>query len=67
MGFAERLGLRGMRMNQARDISRERIPIGDQLGLADKLADAGTDHVDADDWPARLAYQLHKSTSLQDL
>ena len=33
--FTERLVLRGMRMNQARDISRKGIPISDQLGLAD--------------------------------
>ena len=65
--FAERLVLRGMSVNQARDISGKRIPIGDQLGLADKLADAGTNHVDANNGPARLAYQLHKSTSPQDL
>ena len=45
--FAERLVLRGMRVNQTRDISGERIPIGDQLGLADKLADAGTDQAAA--------------------
>ena len=65
--FTERLVLRGMRMNQARDISRKGIPISDQLGLADQLANPGTDHVDADNRPARLAYQLHQSTGLQDL
>ena len=33
--FAERLILRGVRMNQASDISRKRIPIRDELSFAD--------------------------------
>jgi hypothetical protein len=65
--FAERFVLRGVRMNQGRDISRKCIPISDQLSLADKLADASTDHVDADYGAARPAYQFHKSTSLENL
>ena len=65
--FAERFVLRRVRMNQARDISRKGVPIGDQLGPADKLADPGTNHVDADYWPVRFAYQFHKSPSLEDL
>jgi len=65
--FAERLVLRGVCMNQTRDITRKGIPIRDQLGLADKLADSGTNHVDADYWPVRLAYQFHKSPSFQYL
>ena len=65
--FAERFALRGVRMNQARDITRKGVPIRDQLGLADKLADPGTNHVDADYWPVRLAYKFHKSPSLEDL
>jgi hypothetical protein len=54
--FAERLVLRGMSMNQTRDIGRKSIPVRDQLSFADKFADAGTDHMDAYDRPARLAY-----------
>jgi hypothetical protein len=65
--FAERLSLRRVCMNQTRDISRKRIPICDQLSLADKFADAGPDHVDADYRPARLAHQFHKSPSFQYL
>ena len=67
VSLAERFALTGVGVDQARDVSGECVPVGDQLGLADKLADAGTDHVDADNWPARPADQLHKATSLQDL
>src|SRR4029453_15104790 len=65
--LAERLALAGVGVDEACNISRECVPVGDHVGLADKLADAGTDHVDADNWPARPAYQLHKAPSLQDL
>ena len=67
MRFTERLTLRGVRVNQAGDISRKRIPIRDELSFADKLADAGTDHVDADYRSARLAYQFHKSPCFEYL
>ena len=47
--FAEGLVLGGMRVHERRDVLGVRLPAVDQLGLADQLADAVADQVDADD------------------
>ena len=53
--LAERFALRRMRVDQARDILRECIPVGDQLRFCSEFADSGTDHVNADDRTIRAA------------
>src|SRR6187200_273807 len=64
--LAERFALRRMRVDQARDILRECIPVGDQLRFCSEFADPGTDHVNADDRTIRPPHQLHETPSLED-
>src|SRR5689334_2735766 len=56
--LAERLVLGRVRVDQLRDLRRERFPVVDQLRLADELAHPRTDHVDADDRAVVQADQL---------
>ena len=60
VSLADRFTLTGMGMDQARHVTRKCIPVGDQLGLADELADAGTDHVDAETGPLGLRTSFTK-------
>ena len=67
VGFAKRLILRRVCMDKTRDVLGERIPIGDQLGFSDQLADAGADHVNSHDWTVRPANELHETARFEDL
>ena len=48
VGLAECLVLGGVRVHQGRDVLRVRLPVVDQLGLADELADPVSHEVDTD-------------------
>src|SRR6185369_11085107 len=48
VGLAERLVLRGVRVDQGGDVVGLGVPVVDQLRLPDELTDPGTDHVDPD-------------------
>src|SRR4051794_5410453 len=56
-----------MRVDQLRDVGRQGLPVVDELGLADLLAHARTDHVHADDRAVLLPDQLDEALGLQDL
>src|SRR4051794_27873413 len=47
--LAQRLTLGRVRVHELGDLFRERLPVVDQLRLADELAHPGPHHVDADD------------------
>ena len=49
MGLAEGLVLRRVGVDELGDLVGEGLPVDDELGLTDLLADPGADHVDADD------------------
>ena len=53
--LAERLVLCGVRVDETGDVLRVRLPVHDELCLADLLAHPGADHVDADDGSVDLA------------
>src|SRR5436305_1489163 len=59
--LAQRLGLGRVHVDELRDVRRVRLPVVDELGLADQLADPGPHHVASDDRPVLGAYQLHEA------
>ncbi len=65
--LAQRLVLGRVRVDERGDVLGVRLPVVDQLGLADQLADPGADHVDADHRAVLLADQLDEARGLQDL
>jgi len=67
VGFAERLVLGGVSMDERGHVLRVGVPVGDQLGLADELPDARTHHVYADHRTTRDAHQLHETLGREDL
>src|SRR4051812_32712690 len=67
VGLAQRLVLRRVHVHELGDVGRVRLPVVDQLGLADELADPRTHHVDADHRTVRDADQLDEALRLEDL
>ena len=67
VGLAERLVLGGVGVHQRGDVCGVRLPVVDQLGLADELADPVADEVDADDRAVLAADQLDEALGLEDL
>ena len=65
--LAEGLVLGRVRVDQAGDIVGERVPVDDELRLADLLAHPGADHVHADDRAVLLADELDEPLRLEDL
>src|SRR5262245_42322799 len=65
--LAERLVLCRVRMDETCDVLRVRLPVDDELALADLLAHPGTDHVDTDDRSVLLAHQLDEALGGEDL
>src|SRR5690348_6632415 len=51
MRLADRLRLGGMRVDELRDLGRQRLPVVDELAFGDQLADPGADEVHAEDRP----------------
>ena len=47
--LTDRLGLRRVRVDELRDLTRQRLPVVDQLGFGDQFADARADSVNAED------------------
>ncbi len=52
MSLAQGFVLGWVGVHEGRDVLGVRLPAVDELGLADQLADAVTDEVDADDGPS---------------
>src|SRR5665647_2067882 len=67
VGFAEGFVLGRVRVDELGDVGGQRLPVVDQLGLADLLAHTGADHVDTDDRAVLLADQLDEALGPQDL
>ena len=67
VGLAEGLVLGGVGVHQGGDVLGVGLPAVDQLGLADQLADAVADEVDADDGAVGAADQLDEALGLEDL
>src|SRR3954447_18660793 len=65
--LAERLVLCGVRVDETGDVLRVRLPVDDELCLADLLAHPGADHVDADDGSVDLAHELDEALGAEDL
>src|SRR5690606_14707331 len=69
--FPERLVLGGVSVHECGDVLCLGVPVVDELGLADELADAGADHVDADDRARRALGarldELDGALGLEDL
>ena len=65
--LAERLVLGRVRVYQLGDLGGERLPVVDQLGLADLLADPAADHVQPDDGTVLDADELDEARGLEDL
>ena len=67
VGLAERLVLGGVGVHERGDVVGVRLPVVDELGLADQLADPVADQVDADDRAVLAADQLDEALGLEDL
>src|SRR3954453_20892742 len=67
MSLAEGFVLGRVRVDERGDVVGERLPVDDQLGLADQLADARADEMYADDGPVLLAHELDAALGLEDL
>src|SRR5690606_29433385 len=65
-GLAERLVLSGVGVDVGGDVLGVRIPSDDELRLADELADAGADHVHADDGAVVDADRLDHARGAED-
>ena len=65
--LAERLVLRRVGVDERGDVLGVGLPVHDELGLADQLADAGADHVHADDRAVLLAHDLDDAGRAEDL
>src|SRR5688572_20330574 len=65
--LAEGLRLGGVAVDQGGDVGRVRLPVVDQLRLADEFADPAADHVDADHRSLGRAHQLDEALRLEDL
>ncbi len=66
-GLAEGLVLRRVRVDEAGDVFGVRLPVDGELRLADQLADAGADHVDADDRAVVDAHDLDRAGRADDV
>ena len=65
--LAHRFVLGRMGVNQRRDIAGQRLPVVDQLGLADLFPHAASHHVDADHRTVGALHELDESRGGQDL
>ena len=63
--LAEGFALGRVHVDERCDVLGERLPVVDQLGLADQLADACPDDVDADDRTVLAAYELDEALGLR--
>lgn len=64
--FAEGLVLRGVRVDERCDVFGVGLPVDGELRLADELADACADHVDADDGAVDDAHDLDGARGAED-
>ena len=61
VGLAQRLALRRVRVDEGGDVVGLGLPVVDELGLGDELADPAADHVDAHDGAVDGLDQLHRA------
>src|SRR5262249_18832186 len=65
--FADRLGLGGVRVDELGDLAGQRLPVVDELGLRDQLADPAAHQVGAEHRAVLDGDQLHRAGGLEDL
>jgi hypothetical protein len=65
--LAQGLVLRRVGVHELRHLGRVRLPVVDELRLADELTDPGADHVHADHRAVLHPDQLHEAGRLEDL
>jgi len=54
-------------VNQGCDVFWVSLPVDDELGLADLLADTRTNHVNTDDWSVVAAHELDEASGAENL
>jgi hypothetical protein len=67
MRLAQSFALGRMSMDELRHVVGHRLPVEDQLRLADELTNPGADHVHSHHGAVLGAYKFHETRGLEDL